>query len=230
MPAVSADAQSQMTLSGVHGMIKQGIFSLMLVAVAVTISGAENGLDVARIDDNLRPDIQKVSVPVVTEKYEYYEIKGSSEKELRIQMCRNGCRVNDGNTYDSVTAWHWRMDYGYGRAPGACSADSFTVALEIDYRYPQWVDAGNAPQPLVDKWNDYMKHLVTHETGHRDIAVEAAAGLSRAVAALPPARSCDELDREVRALGHERMKKLNNDEKGYDETTGHGKAQGAVFP
>jgi predicted secreted Zn-dependent protease len=212
-------------------MIKQSILSILFVAAAVTASAAEKAFDVARIDDDLRPGIQnKVPALVVNEKYEYYEIKGNSEKELRSQMCRNGCRVNDGKRYDSVTAWHWRMDYGYDRAPGACSADSFKVALEIDYRYPQWVNTGNAPQPLVDKWNGYLKHLVTHENGHRDLAIEAADELSRAVAALPSARSCAELDREVRALSHEHMEKLNADEKGYDETTGHGKTQWAVFP
>jgi predicted secreted Zn-dependent protease len=212
-------------------MIKQSIFFILLFAVSVTTYGAENGFKVARIEDNLRPGLQnKVPALVVNVKYEYYEIKGNSEKELRSQMCRNGCRVNDGTTYDSVTAWHWKMDYGYDRAPGACSVDSFKVALEIDYRYPQWVHAGDAPQPLMDKWNDYMKHLVTHENGHRDIAVEAAARLSRAVAALPPAQSCAELDREVRALGHKHMEELNADQKDYDETTGHGRTQRAVFP
>ena len=206
-------------------MIKQSIFFLLFFAVAATTFAVEN------VPDALPSGIKnKIAAPLVAEKYEYYEIKGNSEKELHEQMCRNGCSVGDGNIYDSVTAWRWRMDYGYDRAPGACSAGSFKVALEIDYRYPKWVYADNAPKALVDKWNDFMKHLVTHENGHRDIAVEAAAGLSRAVAALPPAGSCAELDREVRAQGHERMEKLNADEKSYDVTTGHGKTQGAVFP
>lgn len=212
-------------------MIKKSIFSLLLIAAAATTFAAEKRFDVASIDSNLRPGIQnRVVTPVVTEKYEYYEIRGASEKELRSQMCRNGCALYDGEKYDSVTTWRWKLNYGYDRAPQACAVDSFRVALEIEYRYPKWVRGDDAAQPLIDKWDGYMKHLIMHENGHRNLAVDAAAELSRIVAQLPPARSCAELDREVRTLSHERMEKLNADEKDYDETTGHGKAQGAVFP
>jgi predicted secreted Zn-dependent protease len=212
-------------------MIKKSIFSLLLIAAAVTAFAADGRFDVASIDKDIRPAIQnRVVTPLVTEKYEYYEIKGNTEKELRGQMCRNGCTVNDGKRYDSVTSWRWKLNYGYDRTPQACTAESFNVALVIIYRYPKWVQSDGAPQPLVDKWDGFMKNLVTHEIGHRDLAVEAAAELSRVLAALPPAHSCADLDREVQALGRERMEKLNADQKSYDETTVHGKSQGAVFP
>ena len=212
-------------------MIKKSIFSLLLIAAAATTFAAEGRFDIASVDKDIRPGIQnRVVAPAVTEKYVYYEIRGNSEKELRGQMCRSGCTFNDGEKYDSVTSWRWKMDYEYDRAPQACTADSFKVVLEISYRYPKWVHTDGASQPLVNKWDGYMKNLITHENGHRDLAVEAAAELSHTVAALSPAASCAELDRELRALGRERMKKLNADEKSYDETTVHGKTQGAVFP
>jgi predicted secreted Zn-dependent protease len=211
--------------------MREIIIFFLCAAVASPAFAGDKAMDVARLDRGLHPGTgNRVVVPRVTEKYEYYEIKGDSEKELRNQMCRNGCALYNGETYDSVTSWRWRLNYGYDRAPGACAVDSFRVALEITYRYPKWVRPDDAPRPLIDKWDGYMKNLMTHENGHRDLAVEAAAELSRTVAALPAARTCNELDREVRALGHERMEKLNADEKGYDETTGHGKKQGAVFP
>lgn len=212
-------------------MVKNITFFFLLLAAAATTFAAEGRLDAASVDNTLHPGIQnRVEAPVVTEKYEYYEIGGNSEKELRGQMCRNGCALSGGEKYDSVTSWHWKLHYGGGRTPGACAVDSLRVILEIKYRYPKWVRTGDAAQPLIDKWNSYMKNLVTHENGHRDLAVAAAAELSRALAALPPARNCADLDREVRALSHERMEKLNADQKIYDETTKHGKMQGAVFP
>jgi predicted secreted Zn-dependent protease len=212
-------------------MIKESIISLLFIAAAATAFAAEDRFDVASVDKNNHPGIQnRVVAPVVTEKYEYYEIRGNSEKELRGQMCRNGCAFNDGEKYDSVTTWRWKLNYGHDRAPGVCTADSFKVALEISYRYPKWVRTSDAPQPLVDKWDGYMKNLITHENGHRDLAVEAAAELSHDLAALPPAASCAELDREIGALSRERREKLNADQKSYDETTVHGKTQGVVFP
>jgi predicted secreted Zn-dependent protease len=224
-------SQQVLRIARSSGMMKGIIFLFLCAAVSVPALAGDDAIDVARLDQGLHPGItNRVVVPLVTEQYEYYEIKGDNEKELRNQMCRNGCALSNGETFDSVTSWRWRLNYGYDRAPRACAVDSFRVALEIKYRYPKWVRTGAVAQPLIDKWDGYIKNLITHETGHRDLAVEAAAELSRAVAALPPARTCAELDREVRALGHERMEKLNAAEKGYDVTTGHGKKQGAVFP
>jgi predicted secreted Zn-dependent protease len=211
--------------------MKGTIFFFLCVAVSVPAFAGDGAINVASLDQDRQPGIKnRVIVPLVTEQYEYYEIKGGTERDLRNQMCRNGCSLNNGETYDSATSWHWRLNYGYDRDPRGCAVDSFQVALELKYRYPKWVRSGDAAQPLIDKWNSYIRNLVSHENGHRVLAVEAADELSRAVAALPPARTCAELDREVRALGHERMEKLNADEKGYDETTGHGRTQGAVFP
>jgi len=212
-------------------MIKGAIASLLLSVIAVTIFAAEDGVDVAGVHKEPSPQINsRVVPPVVTEKYEYYEIGGDCEQELRSQMRQNGCKWNDGKKYDSLTSWQWTWDYGYDRTPQGCRADSFRTTVEIIFRLPKWVRADDVPQALVDKWDIYMNNLIIHENGHRDMAVEAAAELSRTVAGLPPASSCAELDRIVRELSRERMKKLNADEMKYDETTEHGFTQGAVFP
>ncbi len=212
-------------------MTKGIIVFLLVMAVTATTFAAEGKIDVASIDKDLHPGIKNTVVtPVVNEKYEYYEVQGDCEKDLRGQMKKNGCKVNDGKTYDSLTTWHWKLDYGYDRAPQACTADSFKVVLEIVFRYPKWVRTDVASAPLANKWNTYLKNLIAHENGHRDMAVAAATALSRAVAELPPAESCADLDREVQAMSREQMEKLNADEKGYDISTSHGLTQGAVFP
>lgn len=169
-------------------------------------------------------------LPKVTEKYEYYEVTGSSEQELRCDMNQNSCRWDDGKKYDSVTSWRMKWNYDYNRAPQSCTAASFKAAVEVVFRYPKWVHASGVPQPLVAKWDNYMKNLTRHENGHRNMAVEAAAELSQAVAKLPPAQNCADLDREVQTLCRLRMKKLNDDEKAYDVSTKHGLMQGAIFP
>lgn len=212
-------------------MIKEFSMFLLLMAIAVTTFAGENKFDVASIDkDLLLRRKYNVAKPMIAEKYEYYEIRGDDEKEIRRQMGQNGTKWNDGKTYDSVTRWDIDWDYGYDSAPQGCKVDSFRTILKITFRYPKWLRTDNAPQSLADKWDGYMKNLVLHETGHRDIAVEAAANISRAVAELPTARSCADLDREVRTLCREIAAKLTRDEKEYDTTTNHGTTQGAVFP
>lgn len=214
-------------------MIKRIILNalLLLMSGAGITLAADASFDVANVDkDFFRRGKCVVVPPSVTEKYEYYEISGDCEKDLRGQMRQNGVTWNDGKKYQSLTIWHVTWDYDYDRTPQACVADSFRAKVEIIFRYPRWVRSDAAAPSLVEKWDEYMRHLTVHENGHRDMAVAAAAELSRAVAALPPATTCAELDRRVRALCRVRMQKLSEDERGYDETTGHGKTQGAVFP
>ena len=204
---------------------------LLLMTVTATCL-ADERVDTANIDKKAIHQTQRGRTvpPVVKESYEYYEVKGNSEDQLRSELCRNGCKWKDGKTYDSVTNWHVKWDYDYDRSPESCSARSFKVFVDVGFRYPKWVRADDVPGQLVAKWDLYMNSLVEHETGHRDMAVQAAAELARDVAALPPASTCAELDRAVKSLCRERLDRLNDGAKEYDETTHHGSAQGAVFP
>ena len=167
--------------------------------------------------------------PIVTEKHAYYEALGHCEKDAQCRMRRKGIAWSDGKKYDSTTNWHVTWKYGYNRTLDACSVDSFRVFVEITFLYPRWVPGGDTTGDLTDRWEAYIKNLVTHENGHRDLAVEAAAKLARAVAELPPSPTCVDVDREVRALSRVRMDMLNDDEKEYDTATNHGYTQGAVF-
>jgi predicted secreted Zn-dependent protease len=122
-----------------------------------------------------------------------------------------------------------KVDYGNDQPSQACTTDSFRVTLEIIYRFPKWERTDDAPFPLVDKWNSYMKNLVMHEKGHGDLAVEAASELCRAVYKMPPVLSCADLDRHVQSLVRELRDQLNADQRLYDATTDHGISQGAFF-
>jgi predicted secreted Zn-dependent protease len=210
--------------------MKKSLIFLMVISAGHPVFAADR-VEIASIDkDVYRNDQRGPAAPAVKESYEYYEIRGNSEAQMRSEMCRHGCKWKDGKTYDSVTNWHVKWDYDYNRAPQTCSADSFRATVDITFRYPKWVPTGEVPGPLAAKWDGYMKSLIEHENGHRDMAVMAAAELTRAVANLPPAPTCAELDQAVKSLCHERLKKLNEDAQSYDEITRHGIAQGAVFP
>jgi len=211
--------------------MKKIIFPLLFLAVAATAHAGDDKTKSASSGNDIMYGTEKTVIsPVVTEHYEYYEIRGNNEQELRNQMCRNGCPFGDGKKYDSLTTWKVKLDYGYAQATKSCSTDSVKVNVAINFRYPKWVRTDDAPPQLVTKWDNYMRNLVMHENEHRDIAVAAATELSEAVAALPPASSCTEIDRQVRALSRERLEKLSADEKRLDDATSHGKTEGAVFP
>jgi predicted secreted Zn-dependent protease len=212
-------------------MIQRILIFLLLTTAAASAAASEDRVDIAYREGDARPlNTARIAPPAVIEKYDYYEIKGDCEKDMHSELCKNGCTWNDGKKFDSLTTWDVKWDYGYDRGAGACSVEAFRVTVDINYRFPIWPQTPGASRELVEKWGLYMGNLVTHEKGHRDLVVRAAEGLSRAVADLPPAPTCDELDRNVRALGRVAMKKMEKDQKEYDATTRHGVTQGAVFP
>lgn len=212
-------------------MIKGITIFLLFMTVAVTTFAGDDNTFVSTIDKSSpNHKINSVAPPVVTEKYEYYEIFGCCEKDLHSDLRQKCVNWKDGRKFDSVTNWKVKSDYGHKRAPESCATDSFIVTVEVVFHLPKWAPTNDAPLSLVKKWDSYMENLMMHEQGHRDRAVEAATELTRSVAELPPAGTCTELDREVQKLYRARMEKLLKDQEEYDDITNHGIAQGAVFP
>jgi len=169
--------------------------------------------------------------PVVRESSEYYDVQGKTVAEVRsaLRLMRSRAPLPVGNSYDASTRWDVQWRYDLERSDGSCSVKDFQATVDIAFRYPRLVRE-SAPAEVLAAWDRYMENLVHHETLHRDLAVAAAADLSRASSALPPAVTCEELDYAIHALGQAFMKKLYLDETAYDRLTGHGATQGAALP
>jgi predicted secreted Zn-dependent protease len=204
-------------------MIRRTYIFLLFMAAAAASRAGETIPESTNNKNHLVP-------PVVNEKTEYYEVSGGCEKDVQSELRVKCIKWTDGKKYDSVTNWKVKWDYGHSRAPQTCSTESFVVTVDIVYRLPKWVQAGEVSRTLVDKWDRYMEKLMMHEKGHRDKAVAAAVELTRAVAELPPAPTCAELDRAINTLFRTRLDKLIKQQKAYDADTNHGILQGAVFP
>jgi predicted secreted Zn-dependent protease len=212
-------------------MIKQTILTLFIIAVSHPVLAEQDTVKLASLEKGVHVKPKGGDLPpLVSETYEYYEIQGNTARELHVQMSENGSLWKDGRKYASVTSWQFAWNYDHVRTEQHCSADAFTTAVAITFRFPRWQRPSDAPPALVDTWESYVQNLERHETGHRDMAVEAAADLNQAVANLPPAATCVELDRQIKTLCSARIRKLNHDEKAYDVTTDHGMKQGALFP
>lgn len=201
-----------------------------LVAAAHAPSPAP-AADLASLDRTAVKRSHPLPAPVVKEAYETYDVCGSSIPELRAGLGRNGIRMSDGNTYDALAAWQVWWEYDYDRSvPGACRVDDFRAFVDVTIRYPNWATDSEVHADLADAWDSYLHSLIRHEQGHRDIAVEAAEALTRAVAALPPSPTCADVDQAVAALGRTHLQRLRRNQLSYDAKTDHGALQGAVLP
>lgn len=201
----------------------------MLVALFLCGAGAPTS-GLAADDAGGRPAAPKVVAPVVQETTERYPVAGNCEKDLSEQLARKATCRPDGRKYDSQVKWKVGWAFDHERAAGACSPEGFRLTVNMTTSLPDWVDRATAPEPLMFKWDVYLQSLERHEQGHRAIVLRAAEELSRAIAALPPASSCKELDRRVNQVCRTRLARLAEEQDGYDAETEHGRVQGALFP
>ena len=105
-------------------------------------------------------------------------------------MSQNGIKWDDGKTYDALTTWNVKWNYGYDSSATGCVAQAFNATVDITFRYPRWIRGNDAVEPLATKWDTYMNNLILHENGHRDMAVQQTADFVRAVTELVGSELC----------------------------------------
>lgn len=164
---------------------------------------------------------------VVIDRHETYEVTGTTTDELATSIREKGPRIDD-HGFGARTHWNVRWSYGYGRRGAECRVMRADVELEVSVTTPVWIAEPGAPAELVEVWTAFTAALDTHESGHRQHAIEAA----RAVRdALNEARSpsCVEMERETNATVRDVIARYHQRDRDYDIETEHGRTQGAVL-
>jgi predicted secreted Zn-dependent protease len=165
----------------------------------------------------------------VTRRTFYYEVPGSSSRELRERMDRIG--PLDGGARSAAytqTLLHWQFEHE--RRGTLCAIRDARVDLQITYTLPEWVPYADAEPRLAPRWRSFSRALLVHEKGHDELGLEAALALTRALQGVPEQAFCDDVDRAVRALAEEAIRELTAKHAEYDRRTQRGATQGAVLP
>lgn len=127
--------------------------------------------------------------------------------------------------FHSATAW--TMDWKLRPTPtvdGRCRAAEVRIDLRGEMMLPRLLGGSHAQR---ERFDDYLVRLREHELGHFEIGREAARQLETSLYALPPARSCAELQSAARTEGARLLKKYEAMGDAYDVRTQHGRTQGA---
>jgi predicted secreted Zn-dependent protease len=168
--------------------------------------------------------------PQVSVSEKFYTVRGGTAQELRQQLDRHGVRTDGGKTYDAYTSWHVYWRYHLAPRGNACTVENIRVSVTVVYTLPEWRGMGKAPQDLRNRWRQYMKDLKTHEDGHRDYGIAAAADIERALHSIRPEANCRIMEKKVNEAGHAILDQYRSKERLYDLRTFHGRTQGARFP
>lgn len=166
----------------------------------------------------------------IDEKYDFYDIKGTSIAELIQQMKQGGTKWNDGKVYAALTTWDIQYDYKIMEKNGSYWIKSVITDISVVYILPNRVPAAaDTPDLQASQWGKYMDHLKEHEYGHKDISVKTAAEINEALASLGSFSSKTDLNKRAKLLVEAKFKQLKKLQIAYDEETRHGITQGAIL-
>ena len=164
--------------------------------------------------------------PVITTRYEYYDIKGSTKQELRDQLHKVG--PHRGGETVAYTEHHSSYNYQTG-GTGACGVVSYQVTMAIVYHMPRWQQAANSFSPLAQEWNKFVQALQIHEDGHVQNARDAAQAVDKAIADIPAFSDCRRTKSAVVAAAQKAISQCDRLDTDYDQKTMHGIKQGATL-
>lgn len=167
--------------------------------------------------------------PKITESFDYYDITGMSETELRRQMDVNGYLWNDGKRYAGMTFWNVRWMTYPRMIKESCAVDKIEATVDVNFRLPRWVNNSIASPNVQNWWTWYYAGLLKHENGHRDLGVEAAREVQRKIAEVQPHKTCKELYETANKVGNRVLEKYKQLERDYDARTKHGLEQDTAY-
>ena len=159
---------------------------------------------------------------------EYYDVFGSNASDIRRAMRESG-PMSDGRRWDANARWNVAYRYRYAMRAGACRMTDVTVVYTSTILLPRWSRPADATLTVRQQWAEYMRALRTHEEGHRNIGAEAAREVLRRVRNVTSPH-CADMSARANALGRRTLDEFRAMQRQYDEATGHGRTQGAVWP
>jgi predicted secreted Zn-dependent protease len=179
----------------------------------------------------LTPVVQPVfAEPAVTERFNYYDVSGSTVQEVRTDLNRKRPSDQTGSRYDAITLWHIAWNYSYEPMGQRCEILKVSTRVEVAITFPRLKNTAATPAEVVQAFARYTDKLLLHEKGHAQNAIDTAAKIEREIRNMPSRPSCPELKEEANSLARSVVKKANQWDIDYDLRTQHGRTQGAHFP
>ena len=161
---------------------------------------------------------------------EYYDIRGSSARELRNEMNAKGPVGTRGERVDGHTHWNTSWKYRYAPSDGGCAFTQIEVVAEGTITLPRWTDEANASGALAQKWRAFSIALRRHEEGHYAHSLKAAEEIEVLGRTFSVPGSCATIQQAFKEQSKAIIDKYRAADAAYDAETRHGKTQGVRFP
>ncbi len=202
------------------------LVGIILIIAAIVFTGGRGipgVVEPTNLSMNSAPVTFDTGVFVTTDT-KYYDVKGSTLEELDAQVAALGPR---GFIAETVPYYHW--NYTYLTENGSCRIDRVRVDTRITFTYPRW-SSPDAAQDVTEEWGRRVAQLEQHEGAHEGIARRTGREIYDAIAGIPPAPSCGELEKEIEARAQAAIAKGREANEEFDRATDHGKRLAEAHP
>ena len=143
-------------------------------------------------------------------------------------MNSKASRGNADQVFDGHTRWYVTWRYRYNNFGNTCAITSVATRVTVTIALPKWDGEIAAVNDTRSKWSRFLAALELHEQGHRQLGIDAAKDIDRAISGMRG--RCDTLEARVSEAGNAILNKYRQFELDYDRDTDHGATQGARFP
>jgi predicted secreted Zn-dependent protease len=158
---------------------------------------------------------------------ERYYLHGSTGHDLTLDLAS---KRTAGERFTGWTRWRTRWTFQPVHTERGCEVGPVDVQLLITQVLPGWHTPDDADPEFLMRWRDYLDALEEHENHHAHLAESAAQRIQATLQSLPARASCEQMRHEANRVGHQQVEDLRRANHLYDDVTGHGATQGAIFP
>jgi predicted secreted Zn-dependent protease len=189
------------------------------------------GLFSATLSIALFTAVAVVAAPAVTETINYYDVPGSTPREVRASLNKLGpIDKTEKQHFDAVTRWHVKWRYQYRRRERICAIAGVSTIVTVTITMPRLRADDATPPTLKQAFADNTEKLLVDERGHARIGIEIARRIEGAIRVLPTEPTCERLGQVANERGRVLIKEANQQDIDYDARTRHGRTQGVWFP
>lgn len=157
---------------------------------------------------------------------EYFDLHGSTARELRANLSRIGPVGETGIRGDGYTEYRIAWRFSMSLKDRACSAQDVEVDLAVTMQLPRWDPPAGVSPELRQTWERFSDDLRKHEDGHHKIARSAAKAVKRKLKRQSEAASCEALKSRMNDAATGVLREYRAKQQEYDLETDYGRAKG----
>jgi predicted secreted Zn-dependent protease len=171
-----------------------------------------------------RPAAAEVSEAL---RYRYYSGAIEPWQSLYCSLLKASPIRESGKPFLGRTNWQirWDLRWQAGRS-GRCTLERVHTRLDATITLPQRAPGDGRAQASFEH---FSQALLEHKQHHLSLAREAAKAIDKRIWQLPTMSSCHALNQAANQIGQRVLDKARRDERAYDQSTGHGRTEGAVL-